>query len=69
MDPVLGSTAFDSTSACSPLGSGVHRVEIAPKAVEIITVLVKNAGRIVSEGDLLSAVWPDTIVEEGNLAV
>jgi tetratricopeptide (TPR) repeat protein len=31
--------------------------------------LVKNAGRVVSKDDLLDIIWPDTPVEEGNLAV
>jgi DNA-binding winged helix-turn-helix (wHTH) protein/Tfp pilus assembly protein PilF len=48
---------------------GTDRVEIAPKALQILAVLARNAGCVVSKDDLLDVVWPDTVVEEGNLAV
>ena len=44
-------------------------LELAPKALEILAVLLRNAGRIVSKDHLLDMVWPDSAVEEGNLAV
>ena len=48
---------------------GSRSIEVAPKALEILAVLVRNAGRVVRKDDLMSLVWPDTVVEEGNLAV
>jgi DNA-binding winged helix-turn-helix (wHTH) protein len=45
------------------------RLELSPKALEVLGVLLRNAGRIVSKDHLLELVWPDTAVEEGNLAV
>jgi tetratricopeptide (TPR) repeat protein len=44
-------------------------LELSPKALQVLAVLVRNAGRVVSKDDLLNIVWPDAIVEEGNLAV
>jgi TolB-like protein/Tfp pilus assembly protein PilF len=44
-------------------------IEVAPKALEILRVLVRNAGQVVSKDEILSLVWPDEFVEEGNLAV
>ena len=44
-------------------------LEISPKALQVLAVLVRNAGRMVSKDDLLALVWPDSAVEEGNLAV
>ncbi len=44
-------------------------LEVAPKALDILAVLAANAGRVVLKDDLLSLVWPDSVVEEGNLAV
>src|SRR5262249_7655369 len=44
-------------------------VELSPKALQVLVVLVRNAGRLVSKDDLLNMVWPETVVEEGNLAV
>ena len=48
---------------------GSQSIEVAPRALEILAVLVRNAGQVVRKDDLLSLVWPDTVVEEGNLAV
>ena len=45
-----------------------ERVDLPPKAVDLLRVLVEQAGRLVSKDTLLSAVWPDVTVEEGNLA-
>ena len=44
-------------------------VPLAPKAHELLTVLVRRAGNLVTKGDLLHDVWPDAAVEEGILAV
>src|SRR5262249_10291478 len=43
-------------------------VPLAPKTLEVLVVLVDRRGTIVSKDQLVSAVWPDTFVEEGNLA-
>ncbi|MFZ1700402.1 MAG: tetratricopeptide repeat protein [Pyrinomonadaceae bacterium] len=44
-------------------------VNLPPKALDVLTLLVQRAGQIVSREDLLSTVWPDTFVEEGNINV
>ena len=44
-------------------------VPLPPKAVEVLLVLVESAGQLVEKSELLARVWPDTFVEEGNLAV
>src|SRR5262249_27962481 len=51
------------------LTRGGRSLELSPKALQVLAVLVTNAGRIVSKDDLLNMVWPNTMVEEGNLAV
>ena len=51
------------------LTRGSRSLELSPKALHILAVLVSNAGRVVSKDDLLNIVWPDAVVEEGNLAV
>ena len=43
-------------------------VPLTLKAVETLLVLVRNAGRVVTKDELMRCVWPDTFVEEGNLA-
>ncbi|HYM12884.1 MAG TPA: AAA family ATPase, partial [Bryobacterales bacterium] len=35
---------------------------------DTLRVLVENCGRLVSKDELMKAVWPDAVVEEGNLA-
>ena len=40
---------------------------LMPKAFDILAFLVERAGEVVEKDDLMSAVWPDTIVEENNL--
>ena len=42
-------------------------VSLTPKATEILTLLVVNAGQLVGKDELLKQVWPDTFVEESNL--
>jgi len=42
-------------------------VPLTPKALEILAVLVKHRGELVTKEELLKAVWPDTFVEEGSL--
>ena len=43
-------------------------VRITPKAFDILLGLVKSGGRVVSKDEMMSTIWPDCFVEEGNLA-
>jgi DNA-binding winged helix-turn-helix (wHTH) protein/TolB-like protein/Flp pilus assembly protein TadD len=42
-------------------------VSLTPKAFETLAVLVENNGHLIEKEELIRRVWPDTIVEEGNL--
>ncbi|HYI08505.1 MAG TPA: winged helix-turn-helix domain-containing protein [Thermoanaerobaculia bacterium] len=42
-------------------------VDLTPKALDLLTVLVENEGRVVTKDELMTALWPDTAVEESNL--
>jgi DNA-binding winged helix-turn-helix (wHTH) protein len=44
-------------------------VELSPKAFETLLVSVRSSGRLVPKEELMRSVWPDTIVEEGNLTL
>jgi DNA-binding winged helix-turn-helix (wHTH) protein/TolB-like protein/Flp pilus assembly protein TadD len=44
-------------------------VPLTPKAFDVLVVLVRRAGHLVSKDDLLREVWPNTFVEEVNLSV
>lgn len=43
-------------------------VSLTPKVFDILLVLVENSGHVLSKAEMLKLVWPDTSVEEGNLA-
>lgn len=47
--------------------SNGERLPLTQKAFETLLVLVQNCDRVVDKHELMSAVWPDTIVEENNL--
>src|SRR5512145_2751679 len=44
-------------------------VPLTPKAFDVLLLLVSSQGQVVCKDELLSRVWPDTIVEENNLNV
>ena len=43
-------------------------VSLTPKAFDTLVALVERHGRLITKDDLLRLVWPDTFVEENNLA-
>jgi len=47
---------------------GDKPVSLAHKVFATLLVLVENAGRIVEKEDFIRELWPDTYVEEGNIA-
>jgi predicted ATPase/DNA-binding winged helix-turn-helix (wHTH) protein len=44
-------------------------VKLGARAFDLLTLLVERAGQVVSKEDLISHVWPTTVVEEINLRV
>jgi len=63
----FGDFQFDPEAPLLTRGS--RALELSPKALQVLAVLVGNAGRVVSKDDLLNIVWPEAVVEEGNLSV
>ncbi len=43
-------------------------VALTPKVFDILLVLVQNSGHILSKGEVMNVVWPNSAVEEGNVA-
>ena len=43
-------------------------VPLKPKVFETLLVLIRNSGRVMDKDELMQQVWPDTVVEEVNLA-
>ena len=47
---------------------GGRSIPLAPKALEVLIVLVVNHGHIVDKDQLMEKVWPGTFVEENSIA-
>jgi len=43
-------------------------VPIAPKAFQVLLVLIRHNKQVVAKDDLMKSIWPDTFVEEANLS-
>src|ERR1700733_1657139 len=43
-------------------------VPIAPKAFQVLLVLMRHSKQVVSKDDLMKTIWPDTFVEDANLS-
>jgi DNA-binding winged helix-turn-helix (wHTH) protein/TolB-like protein/tetratricopeptide (TPR) repeat protein len=43
-------------------------IALPPKVYETLSVLVGSDGRVLTKDELMRAIWPDTVVEEANLA-
>jgi len=53
---------LDSANQC--LWRGDERAQITPKAFDVLRYLVENAGRLVTQDELLEALWPETYVNQ-----
>jgi DNA-binding winged helix-turn-helix (wHTH) protein/TolB-like protein/Flp pilus assembly protein TadD len=42
-------------------------ISLTSKVFDLLLYLVANAGRTLNKDELMSAIWPDTVVEESNL--
>jgi DNA-binding winged helix-turn-helix (wHTH) protein len=43
-------------------------ISLTPKAFDTLLILVENSGHVLSKEELMERVWPDSFVEENNLA-
>ena len=43
-------------------------VPLTPKAFDVLVALLEKPGQLITKEELLQKVWPDTFVEESNLA-
>jgi DNA-binding winged helix-turn-helix (wHTH) protein len=51
------------------LNRGACRVYLVPKTYDVLVVLIRRAGRLVTKHELLESVWPGVFVDEGILTV
>ncbi len=63
---VFGVFLIDVTARLLYGAKGI--VPLTPKAFDTLLVLVEQRGRLVSKTELMEKVWPDSFVEENNLA-
>jgi DNA-binding winged helix-turn-helix (wHTH) protein/tetratricopeptide (TPR) repeat protein len=59
---------FHLDVATRALYRGSEFVALTPKAAEILLVLLRDAGRVVTKEQLLEQVWPGLVIEEGAIA-
>ncbi|HMO79232.1 MAG TPA: winged helix-turn-helix domain-containing protein [Pyrinomonadaceae bacterium] len=50
------------------LSRGNERISLAPKVAETLSILLESPGRLLTKDELMERLWPDTVVEERNLA-
>ena len=43
-------------------------VPLSPKAFDLLVLLTENSGHLLEKDDLMKKIWPETVVEEVNLA-
>jgi DNA-binding winged helix-turn-helix (wHTH) protein/TolB-like protein/Flp pilus assembly protein TadD len=60
--------AFELDPVRRVLLRGGEAIALKPKVFETLLVLVRNHGRVMDKDELMQQVWPDTVVEEVNLA-
>ena len=49
------------------LSRGGQRIALEPKALRVLTLLVRRAGHLVDKKELLECAWPNSFVEENTL--
>ena len=50
------------------LSDSETQISLTPKAFDVLSLLVQRAGHLVGKEELMSKVWPDSFVEEANVA-
>src|SRR6266513_21390 len=56
---------LDLTRGC--LLRGTQEIKLRPKPFEALKCLVENPGRLISKGELIQTIWPDTAVTDDSL--
>jgi DNA-binding winged helix-turn-helix (wHTH) protein len=64
---VLSFVPFSLLPAERLLKKADKPIALGGRALDILVALVERAGEVVTNKELISAVWPDVVVEKGNL--
>ena len=65
--PVIRFGPFALDRRARTLSRGRDPINLPSKAFDALEILVRNHGRVVEKEDMIQALWPGTVVEEGNL--
>ena len=49
------------------MNGGDEPIALTPKIFDTLLYLVSHSGQVIEKDELMSSIWPDTIVEENNL--
>ena len=66
-EEVLSFGSFSVLTAERLLKKAGEPIPLGGRALDILIALAERAGEVVSHRELISSVWPDVTVEEGNL--
>ncbi|MBX3025137.1 AAA family ATPase [bacterium] len=69
MTKLVGEAEYRLDEGSQCLWRGARRIDLKPKAYEVLRCLCRCAGQLVTKQALLDAVWPDTHVSEAVLTV
>ena len=67
MEQIYKFGTFEADLVKRELRQSNQLVPLTPKVFQTLAILLQNHQRIVSKHELLSAIWPDCHIEEGNL--
>jgi DNA-binding winged helix-turn-helix (wHTH) protein len=63
----IGSMILDPARACLRREDGTE-IALRPKSLDLLVVLARSAGRVVTRDALLDAVWPNIFVNSDSVA-
>src|ERR1700743_479404 len=69
MHSVVSFGPFRLFAAERQLKKGDEALQLGGRTLDTLIALVERAGEVVTQGELISRVWPDVTVEEANLRV
>jgi DNA-binding winged helix-turn-helix (wHTH) protein/tetratricopeptide (TPR) repeat protein len=66
--PLIRFEGFELDPLARQLARDGEPISLSPKTFDLLLYLVEHPHQVVAKDELLSAIWPDTVVEESNLS-
>jgi DNA-binding winged helix-turn-helix (wHTH) protein/tetratricopeptide (TPR) repeat protein len=67
-ETIIRFAGYELDPASRSLRQNGREVSLGPKTFDLLVYLASHAHQVVTKEELLTAVWPDSFVEEGNLS-